>query len=687
MIQKGEIPFVRFLLAYIPGILIAWYFPLRIQQIYFFLFFFLLPTVLVLGLIYYKRFHLYRFRWIGGLLFYIFLFLVSSYRTLEQSGQFQSNHFSVFKAKSLLVKIKSEPVLRADIARFEVEVINADQQEVSGKLLVALKADSSHSFNLNYGDILLIPAVYHEVEPPYNPGEFDFKYYLKTKQIKQQCFINEKQIKKIASNRGNPIISFALNLRQKIIQQFKKHMTNPEATALASTLIMGYRADLNVETLNSFSKTGTMHILSVSGMHVALVFLLLGFLLKPMDKVPRMRLLKTCILIAMIWFYALITGFSPSVNRAALMISFVILGKAISKKMNTYNLLAISAFILLLYNPFYLFDVGFQLSYLAVFGLVFLHPHIYQSLYIKNKLLDAAWSYTALSLAAQIVTFPLSVYLFHQFPLYFLLSNLLVVLPVTLLMYVGIAFVLLLPFNLLLPYIGSLLKWLVLLSNQILHYISQMPMASLDGIWISGLQLLVLCVLTIAYIFAFIYKNKTALFVAMGTTLFLLIHHRFEQFESLKREEIIFYSLRKNTALVYFRGKEYELITDLKPTDKVYQFSVKPSLERAGLHLKNWVNTNSLTKHFMQLGNYRILRWTSNFNHQKFMHPIRVDAVLLSDNPKIKLYKLRDYAHFNQLIIDATNPDYQIKRWIDEAERLGMDYHVLKKNPALVIRP
>lgn len=675
---------MRFLLAYMPGILIAWYFPLLIQQVYFYLFFFLLTAILVLGLIYYKRFHLYRFRWIGGMLFYLFLFLVASFRTLEQSGQFHSNHFSAIKAKSLLVKIKSEPISRADIARFEVEVVHAGQQVVSGKLLVALKVDTSHKFNLNYGDILLIPGVYHEVEPPYNPGEFDFKYYLKTKQITKQCFINERQIKKIAINRGNPLISFALKLRKQFIEQFKKHMANPEAAALASTLIMGYRADLNAETLNSFSKTGTMHILSVSGMHVALVFLLLGFLLKPMDKIPRMRLLKACILIAMIWFYALITGFSPSVNRAALMISFVILGKAISKKVNTYNLLAISAFILLLYNPFYLFDVGFQLSYLAVFGLVFLHPHIYQSLYIKNKLLDAAWSYTALSLAAQIVTFPLSVYLFHQFPLYFLLSNLLVVLPVTLLMYVGIAFVLLLPFDFILPFIGQILNWLVLLSNQILHYISQMPLASLDGIWISGLQLVVLFLLTFAFIFAFIYKNKTALFVAMSTTLFLLIHHRVEQFESLKKEQIIFYSLRKNTALAYIRGNEYDLITDLKPTDKAYQFSVKPSLERAGLYLKNWINPNSSNKHFVQLGNYRILRWTADFNRQKFIYPIQVDAVLLSGNPKINIYRLRTYVYFNQLIIDATNPDYQIKLWLVQALQLGINCRVLKKSPALV---
>jgi competence protein ComEC len=138
-----------------------------------------------------------------------------------------------------------------------------------------------------------------------------------------------------------------------------------------------------------------------------------------MSSSKKLIVLRAIIIIAVIWFYALLTGFSPSVCRSALMLSFVVLGKAMNKNQNTYNLIAISAFFLLLYDPYYLFDVGFQLSYLAVIGLVYFHPIIFDVFYIKNKLLEPIWSYCALSIAAQLATFPLSIYYFHQFRNFF----------------------------------------------------------------------------------------------------------------------------------------------------------------------------------------------------------------------------------------------------------------------------
>jgi competence protein ComEC len=491
---------------------------------------------------------------------------------------------------------------------------------------------------------------------------------------------------------GNQVLSFALELRRTIVNHFKIHIRGHEAAALASTLIMGYRADLSPEILSAYSKTGTMHVLSVSGMHVALLFVMFAFLLKPLERIQKLRVLQLFILITLVWFYALLTGFSPSVNRAALMLSFVVLGKAVYKSMNTYNLLAISAFILLLYNPLYLFDIGFQLSYLAVFGLILIHPMIYQSFYIKNKLLDAIWSYTALSIAAQTITAPLSMYIFHQFPLYFLMSNLIIVLPVSLIMYLGVGFVLLLPFGLFLPFTGEVLHHLIQSTNSMLLYVEHLPFSSMDGIWINSFQLILIYLIVFAVSFTLIYKSKKLLFTTLIATVLLLLSTNLRQVEIKRKQEIIFFSLRKNTAIAYISGKEVFLVTDLEKEDKAYQFSIYPALSQSGLKIKAWLNPGAdyyssdfcQQNNRMQFAALKVFRWSPALNYKLFDRIIETDIILLSGNPVIRLKDLVQKANFSQLLIDGTNPDYKIKKWMEEARTLAIPLHVLKKNKAWI---
>ncbi|MFM6975248.1 MAG: ComEC/Rec2 family competence protein [Sphingobacteriaceae bacterium] len=695
MFYKGEIPFVRFVLPFISGILIAWYYPDFITHSILLALIALLFGFLVIGVVVYKRFKIYAFRWLFGLIIHALLFLCALERTLQMTPAYQENHFSKTPAKILVIKVASEPTIRGDIARFEAEVCYAGQKRTTGKLLIALKLNSRTGNALNYGDLFLIPAVYHEVEPPYNPSEFDFKNYLRARQINHQCFINMQQIRLLGSGYGNSVINFAIRLRQKIVQRFKKYIPNPEAAAMASTLIMGYRADLSPEILSAFSKTGTMHVLSVSGMHVALVFIMLSFMLRPLDKYPPTRFLKVIIIIALIWFYALITGFSPSVNRAALMLSFVVLGKALNKGMNTYNLLAISAFILLLFYPFYLFDIGFQLSYLAVLGLVFLHPHLYSLCYVKWKIFDAVWSYSSLSIAAQFITFPLSLYIFHQFPLYFLLSNLLIVIPITLMMYAGLSFVLLSAFSTFSnAAIGMLLNYTIYYTNKALYFIEKLPYSSLQGVFIDAKELCLLYFFSIGIVFACVFKNKSCWHLALLAALGFFSFTSNDQIQDKKRRQLIFYSLRKDMAISYIHGSEIILISNLNPSDKAYQFSVQPSLNRAGLQLKRilkpdetfyseWLSTDG---HWLQIGKLRILKWDARFNFKTLIKPFRADILLLSGNPRITIQQLSQWVKTPLILIDGTNPDYKIGHWVAQAKALQIACKVLKKSPAITLQ-
>lgn len=696
MFYKGEIPFVRLLIPFSGGILLGYYF--ENELVYEFADGLALISTLILAvlIIQYKAFSVYRSGWIAGLCLYSFLLLIGYGLTLHVSQRFDKDHYSLQAADELIGVVSTEPKMSNGILRFETDIKRyyrrGKNYGSTGKLLLAVSADSAQQTALSYGDLVLIPAVYDSIEPPYNPGQFDYRRFLKNKQIYFQSLLTQEKIIILRRNSGNPVVSFALQLRKNLVAQFYTYLPDKDAAAFASTLILGYRAELSKELVEAYSRTGTMHVLSVSGMHVGIVFMVLSFLLKFMDKSRGLRLIRAVLIIAIVWFYALITGFSAPACRAAVMLSFVVLGKALNKNQNTYNLIAISAFFLLLYNPYFLFDAGFQLSYAAVTGLVYFHPKIYQTLYCKNKLLDFAWSYCALSLAAQLATFPVSIYYFHQFPVYFLLSNLFIVLPVAIIMYAGIIFMFM-PFAPILYHLGMILNWLITFTNNILFYIENIPFSSWNGLWINAFQFVLLYLILLCFILkgSFSYPIRLPLFVML---IVFCMSISIVSFGHYDRHELIFYNLRKHTAMAYLYRRESVIITNLGAFDKQTEFSILPALHSRGSVLQQFINpAKSFSGKFYQgegnvyqFGGYRVLRWDASLDKLKFHHKIAVDVLFISGSPRINLQDLNAFVGFSILIIDANNPDYKIANWVKEARDSNIPFYVLKKNPAYVVK-
>lgn len=697
MVFKGEIPFVRLLIPLALGIIVASNFAHSFIYSWGLILFVLIPCLYLILLLVYKKHQIYRWAWGLGLLIYSFLALLSYSLTVHYSGKFDAEYFSSLKPEILLVKITNEPKLSAGIYRFETEVpavySNHAIRNSTGKMLVAIKVDSLTNKTFQYGDLLLVPSNYKEIEPSYNPSEFDYKSYLKSRQIYFQLFIEAAEVRIIARNIGNPIISYALSLRKRLVEKFIQYIPDSEASSLASTLILGYRADLNKDLIEAYSKTGTMHVLSVSGMHVGIVFLVLSFLLKAMNKNKKLILIRAIIIIGLIWFYSLLTGFSPSVCRSALMLSFVVLGKAIHKNQNTYNLMAISAFFLLLYDPFYLFDVGFQLSYLAVAGLVYFHPLIYNTLYIKNKILDYMWSYSALSLAAQLATFPISLYYFHQFPMYFLLSNLLIVFPVAIIMYAGIVF-LIIPFAWINELLGAFLNWLINFTNDILYKIEKLPFSAIDGLWISTFELFLITFLLILFILWHTFQNKSVVWMGLSVVFVLAISFSVKSVQNFTRHELIFYSLRKNTAIAYIYQGKSVVISDIDSLDKLLNYSIKPSISSRGIDKIDFMNfgeqfTNNdywVGPQCMQFGNFKVFRWKNEFNYLVLSNKIDVDVVLIPNINVLNLQNLKNQVNFKTLIIESNIPDYKLKKWLAEARELDINCLTLKKINAHIVQ-
>lgn len=303
------------------------------------------------------------------------------------------------------VEVLEIPEIKENSVKCFVNVAAVNHQNTVGKTLIYFE-DSDRALKLQYGDVLCLRGNFVDVRPNGNPMEFDYSRYLRIHNVTHQSYVNDENWQKI-QNSGHAFFSWIYGVRQFFWEVLDDSGLKGSNLMVARALILGEKSSLDRETLRTFSSAGAMHVLAVSGLHVGIVLLIFSFLLKPIKRLPKGRLLFVICVVLCIWFYALITGMSSSVLLAAVMFSFVIVGKELERENSVYQSIMVSAFILILIEPFVIFQVGFQLSYLAVLGIVFLQPKIYNLFYTKYFLLDKIWQISSVSIAAQLATFPL----------------------------------------------------------------------------------------------------------------------------------------------------------------------------------------------------------------------------------------------------------------------------------------
>lgn len=697
--HKGEIPFLFWLLPFITGIVLSLYLGGAVPFTY------IIILLIISGAgfaglnLCYNQFKLHRHPWLGGLLMHVVL-LCSGWLCVQLNNELRNtNHFSKLKANYLIVKVTTEPTQKGIYTRFTAQVNYAVKPKLhspaSGKLLITLVTDSN-SHAVFYGDVLLIPATYKPVDPPFNPAEFNYKQYLAHQNIYHQSFLNREDVRLMRSNEGNPIIAWSLALRQRMVNAIKLYITNTEAAAIASTLLLGYKADLSNDILQAYSKTGTIHVLSVSGAHVAILFWIILWLLKPLRHHRNGRILSAVISLILIWAYAILTGLSPAVCRAAVMLSMVIISKASGRPVHYLNVLAVSAFALLLYNPLLITDVGFQLSYLAVFGLVALQPILYEQFEFENKWANKLWKLCSLSLAAQLITFPLSAYYFHQFPVYFLLSNLLIIVPAEAIVIVGMTFLLttlvtaLAPLSKLLAFV---LEHLLLLMNKALVFIEHLPYASISKIWINQLEHLLLYLIIITAINFLAYKKAWQLHLTLAFVFVLCCSLSWNAIGQQSTSHVVFFNMKKHSTILFQSGHQAVVVTDLLPTDKNYQYSIQPCLDSLSAdsvtvcNLQQNVQTSYFKKqlNMIRFLDKSVLQFNPSVQNIVLSQKIPVDYLFLTHNPYSKLafiLKNYDVKHF---VIDANNSNQRINNIEHEGDSLHLKINILKRNKSFIL--
>ena len=693
--HKGEIPFVVLLLPFLSGIWLGLFFP-SAGYLYWAIVSLLLLSLTFVGLnLGYARLNLYKSRWIGGVLMHLILFFVGWFCVMENNELNQPGHFSRHQSQYLITRINSEPVSKNGLLRFtgiaKQQIADGKQTTATGTILITINDTSARK--LQYGDELLIPSKYNTVDPPFTPGEFNYKRYLAYQNIYEQAYLYPGQYVVLSRDKGNPVISYALKLRQRLVEKLKLNIHDTAAVNVASALILGYKADLSNDLLQAYSKTGTIHILSVSGGHVAIIYLLLNTLLGFMGRYKHGKTIKAVLIISLIWYYALLTGFSPAVCRAATMISLILIGKTYSRYINTLNILAVSAFFLLLYNPLYIADVGFQLSYLAVASMVILQPLIYDWFKFKNRWADKLWAVCSVSIAAQVVTFPLAAFYFHQFPVYFLISNLLIIIPAELILFAGVFYLALPQITFISAALGWILEKSILIMNKVLMIIEQAPFASIGKIWFTTAEYILAYGVIICLVYYLFNRKLTLLRLSLALMLVLAVSSSFKKFSSISSSDsIAFLNLRKHSGLVFKHGNKAIVLSDLADTDKNYRYSVQPYLDSSKVAdisvyaINQNIRSPYLLKrdNVISFNNIKVLIYNKYLQNISLPHQLKVDYIYLTGNPHITIADLTNNYQFNTLIIDGNNNDRLIGDWEKQAANSGIKYYCLKRNNSFV---
>lgn len=593
-----QIPFVRIVIPMSIGIGINMFFPIPIATCVSIFSISLLLLLIVWKFYYYKLNNLSF-----GIFLNFFLYTVGvAIHTSHNHLNYQT-HFTKTNGEYLLLDINEPGQIRKNSVKCRAKVVQVVSkgynQAVDGNIILYFEKDSSLLPQLSYGTRLLIKNKCQEIKGPQNPYEFNYKRYLAFNQIYQQAFLLKNNFIVIDQLGGNPLWKIAYEAQAFFNKTLLTYVKSNSEIAISKALLYGYDDDIDSDLVKAYSNTGTLHVLAVSGMHVGLIFWLINLVLKYFDKKKYQRIVKAIISLSIIWSYSLLCGLSPSILRASVMFSFVALGNMVKNKPNIYNTLAASAFSLLLFDSNMLASVGFQLSFLAVFGIVSMQKYFKQWFTFKYWISNEIWNIISVSIAAQLATFPLGLLYFHQFPVYFLASNLLIIPLTTGIIFVAIAMIFAAGLAQLIPLftylalgLGFMVKWLIYFTNVIVLWLEKLPFSYITGIQITEIET-ILIFIAVAYTCNYFITRKQ--YLAKNALIFyilVLIVNTYEDFKTENQKFITIYNINKTFAMQIVDGQKSTLIADtslINDKDK-FHFHLQQHIWASGVTKVDTIN-------------------------------------------------------------------------------------------------
>lgn len=486
--------------------------------------------------------------------------LSSGWSELDGSTHFQQ----IAKIEAYEARLVSQPESRPAYFRAFAEVRRVRTaetwQNVTGRVLLSIEKPLPRP---RYGDVLLIRGAPQSTKGPLNPGEFDYRRYLRFQQVFHRDFVKPTRLRTIKNDPPWRIVELACWANRHADSVLVARLGDRREYGVAKAVLLGVRDDLDADLMRAYSASGAIHVLSVSGLHVGILFVSLGFLLNFLKKRGLGGVLVVVALkLVILWGYALITGLSPAVLRSAVMFSLFTLAEAMKRPPAGYNVLFASAFLLLLLNPFLLASAGFQLSYLAVGGLIYLQPRIERWWSVENKPGRWLWRVTATALAAQLVTFPLAVYYFHQFPVYFLLVNPAVIGLAALVVPVGLGFLILEKVSYVSDLLAEITRGSFWLLNEVAAQTERLPHAIWPNLHLTATETLGVYGLMGSVLALFHTRKKAYAWVAAVLAVTLSGYAVVRKHTQHRQSGLVIHHLPRHTALSLVDGNTLTVLAD-----------------------------------------------------------------------------------------------------------------------------
>ena len=650
-------PFLRLLLPFIIGILLYQYVEFLHGVLYG-----LFCITFVLFLLSYK-FHTpkrqFQFRWLFGSGVFVFMLSLAYSLCVENE---KSSVFDHLNQKGIYrIEIISPPVEKIKSYQCTVNLLgsfDSSWKPSHGKAILYIQKDKPAS-KLLFGDRLLVETEFATPEKAMNPDGFDYAAYLHRQGIGATCYIPSGKWQLTDRNNSFSIRRTSDKCRNYLLDVYRKFHIQGDEFAVLAAVTLGYTNDLQPDLRSGFAAAGVMHILALSGLHIGIVYVVIAFLLGFLNKTQRQKVIKSLIIMLFLWGFAFLTGLSTSVIRATLMFSFITIASCFRRKSQIYNTLFMSMLVMLLVNPNYLYDVGYQLSYAAVLSIIFFKPVLDKIYNPTNNFTKFAWNTFSVSLVAQIGTTPFTLYYFQQFPNYFLITNIVAVPMATLIIYLAMGLL----FSSFVPYIpvwiGFLLNRTVWLLNYVMSTFQKIPY-SVSHISLDIRQSFVLFLAIFCFSAYYLNRKIVPLMIGLASVLLTCVFNIQVNYHTLTTKRMIVYAGMKNTHISFINGnKNYVFTTDSLEIKKIAKtFWQNQKLETPEyLHNNHWFNDG-----FACFEDSKILILTQNYlNKQNSSAPIELDYLIIGNHLKPKMEQILQCVHPRKIIIDNS-----ISKWYTE---------------------
>lgn len=662
-----KFPLAKITIAFIFGILLSDFSTISIPQL------FTLSSVLgcILAFMYLAaKSDFYQKLYFGLAVFMLSMIIGMLTVALNKSANnpyhyYNHMHINGDKKFRLAVTLKEELKPTKKNNRYVADVTYIGTERAQGRVLLNINRNSSNS-KFIIGSQLLLFAKINENSKPLNPDQFDYAKYLSRKSIGGQIYTSHSAIILLPSPEKS-IYYYTDKLRKRIIYNLEQSALNKRELGVLSALILGQRQEIAPDILQHYQYAGAVHILSVSGLHVGFIVLFLNKVLFFLPKKPNMRILKLIITLVCLWMFAILASLSPSVVRAVTMFSFVAIGMYLNRQTNVFHTLLVSILIILLITPSFIFDVGFQLSYIALFSIIWLQPMIKKLWTPGNRFVGYFWDILTVSFAAQIGAFPISVYYFHQFPGLFFVTNILVIPLLSIIMALGIIAMSIAVFSQVPKFIIITLEFCIKIMNDCIEFVASFEQFVFKDIPMNFLML-ILTYIAIISIIKF-YNNPTYLKLTSTLTLLILLSslHIATTYLSERKSQLIVFNQRNNNILLEKNGRKLYIHS----TDKLANWDQ--------IALQSFATANYLSikecnpiRNYYYFNGQKILIIDSN---SVWIPNAKSDIVILMKSPKINLSRAIASLKPKVIVADATNYSYLKQNWAATCQKENIPFH------------